>query len=610
MNQQNTTRFPLQLTISALFITLSVSLGTLLSVQNYSKTSDILLTSAHQLFGRLTEQLNLEMQGTYSPLAGILKLLAISPLTSAATLDQRPDHLETLIIALDNHPAAANIQIAYANGDYFIVRRLDSEDIRTRFKAPGSALYMADNVETTRFGKRSLSRIFYGRDIEIIAREPATETEYDPRLRTWYLEAGDAPAATKPYLFYFTRQVGITATVKADRPGVVVAVDITLGHLADTINKYQLTPGSEAVLISAEGQAYAYKDPAKVIVKSDDEQLRLANLDQLGSGVLTHLSKDLEAIEQDLEFSYDGQKWTGRFQVIARPGGVDLYALIISPVDELLSEASAIRNQSFIVTIIITLLFIPAIWYTARRISGSLQQLAGAAGLITQFEFDTPVATRSHIKEVDELAVAMDLMQTTINQFIKLITSLAGEQDLDALLQGISRETMLISNADGVVTYLMNDTETQLDPATIFLKDNGHTKADLLPSISMQDTEQLAELFTKARSSIIGVDQSMQAFSPLLPQLDTDHLTLVAIPLLNRNYEHIGLLVLMFKQANLLSSENEKASLSFIQALSGFAAVTLESRQLLRMQEALLNAVIKLIAGAIDAKSPYTGGHC
>jgi hypothetical protein len=28
------------------------------------------------------------------------------------------------------------------------------------------------------------------------------------------------------------------------------------------------------------------------------------------------------------------------------------------------------------------------------------------------------------------------------------------------------------------------------------------------------------------------------------------------------------------------------------------------------MQEALLNAFIKLIAGAIDAKSPYTGGHC
>jgi len=55
---------------------------------------------------------------------------------------------------------------------------------------------------------------------------------------------------------------------------------------------------------------------------------------------------------------------------------------------------------------------------------------------------------------------------------------------------------------------------------------------------------------------------------------------------------------------------SDDSRIAFIEALSGFAAVTLESRQMLRMQEALLNSFIKLIAGAIDAKSPYTGGHC
>ena len=610
MSQDNHIRFPLQFTISALFITLAVSLGMLLSLQNYNRTSDILLTSAHQLFGRLGEELNLDMKGTYSALAGVLRMLAISPLTSAATLEQRLEHLETLTIALDNYPAAANLQIAYANGDYFIIRRLDSEDVKARFKAPRSAAYMADNIETTRFGKRSLRRLFYNRDLETIAREPTTETEYDPRLRTWYMEAGPEPAATKPYLFYFSRQVGLTATINADRPGVVIAADITFEHLADTIRKYQLTPGSEAVLINAEGQTYAYKDPDKVIIETDDEQLTLADLDQLGSGVLAHLSKDIEAIEQNLEFSYDHQQWTGRAHIIARPGGVDLYALIVSPVDELLSEASAIRVQSFIVTIVITLLFIPVIWYTARRISRSLHELAGTAASITQFEFDAPVTTGSHIKEVNDLAVAMDLMQTTINRFIKLINSLASEQNLDALLRSISRETMLISNADGVVTYLMNEGETRLDPGTIFLKNKKRMETGLLSPISVEDAEELAELFTKPRSSLIGIDESVAPFRPLLSALETDHLTMVALPLMNRNYEHIGLLCLLFRQANALTGENEKASLSFIQALSGFAAVTLESRQLLHMQEALLSAFIKLIAGAIDAKSPYTGGHC
>jgi len=67
------------------------------------------------------------------------------------------------------------------------------------------------------------------------------------------------------------------------------------------------------------------------------------------------------------------------------------------------------------------------------------------------------------------------------------------------------------------------------------------------------------------------------------------------------------MLCLLYRQ-----SENVKqlSNIEFVEALSGFAAVTLESRQSLKMQEELLDSFIKLIAGAIDAKSPYTGGHC
>ena len=69
----------------------------------------------------------------------------------------------------------------------------------------------------------------------------------------------------------------------------------------------------------------------------------------------------------------------------------------------------------------------------------------------------------------------------------------------------------------------------------------------------------------------------------------------------------VGLLCLIYKQDR---SEVQASNIEFVEALSGFAAVTLESRQLFNMQEALLHAFIKLIAGAIDAKSPYTSGHC
>jgi HD-GYP domain-containing protein (c-di-GMP phosphodiesterase class II) len=50
--------------------------------------------------------------------------------------------------------------------------------------------------------------------------------------------------------------------------------------------------------------------------------------------------------------------------------------------------------------------------------------------------------------------------------------------------------------------------------------------------------------------------------------------------------------------------------IAYVEAVSGVAALCIESQRLLEQQKQLLDAFIQLIAGAIDAKSPYTGGHC
>jgi HD-GYP domain-containing protein (c-di-GMP phosphodiesterase class II) len=49
---------------------------------------------------------------------------------------------------------------------------------------------------------------------------------------------------------------------------------------------------------------------------------------------------------------------------------------------------------------------------------------------------------------------------------------------------------------------------------------------------------------------------------------------------------------------------------SYIKALSSDAAVALDNRRLLQAQKDLIDSIIHLIAGSIDAKSPYTSRHC
>src|SRR5690606_26070100 len=82
-------------------------------------------------------------------------------------------------------------------------------------------------------------------------------------------------------------------------------------------------------------------------------------------------------------------------------------------------------------------------------------------------------------------------------------------------------------------------------------------------------------------------------------------------PLTNRQREVIGVLQLI----NARDGEGRivpfgAATQPIIEALASQAAVAIENNRLLAQQKQLLDSFILLMAGAIDAKSPYTGGHC
>jgi len=163
------------------------------------------------------------------------------------------------------------------------------------------------------FDPAKLYTIYYDEKLNEISRSLGKKTQLDPRLRPWYKQATETPSATKPYLFFDSKIVGLSAMSKTPEPGVVVMFDITLKNLSKTISKYQVTPSSEVVLINAEGQTFAYKDQKKIVVSqigsSGEEKLQLANLSQLGSGVLSHMSGNIEAKEQNFDFNFNKERW-------------------------------------------------------------------------------------------------------------------------------------------------------------------------------------------------------------------------------------------------------------------------------------------------------------
>ncbi|MFO7666278.1 MAG: response regulator [Desulfobacterales bacterium] len=88
--------------------------------------------------------------------------------------------------------------------------------------------------------------------------------------------------------------------------------------------------------------------------------------------------------------------------------------------------------------------------------------------------------------------------------------------------------------------------------------------------------------------------------------------SMLTVPLSPRDGEVIGVIQFL----NALDPETgavipfRPELLRFVTAMAAQASVALDNLQLLEVQKELLDAMIKLIAGAIDAKSHYTGGHC
>ena len=86
----------------------------------------------------------------------------------------------------------------------------------------------------------------------------------------------------------------------------------------------------------------------------------------------------------------------------------------------------------------------------------------------------------------------------------------------------------------------------------------------------------------------------------------------LAVPLKPSRGEVVGLLLLFNARVKgtgrVIPFNNDMAG--FVEGLASQAAVALVNQQLVDAQRRLLDSLIKLVASAIDAKSPYTGDHC
>lgn len=604
-------RYPLHIHISTLFLALILLVCGVLGGIGYKLSRDLLAASADSLTAAISREALSEMRRIIEPAEVATRLLSLQRVTTASSLKERLDSLEFLRQALDSSPALSSLYVGYDSGDFFLLGRVGHGSESEFARAPTGAVYVVQSIEQA--GSAARGRFIYLDARMQTLREddrPDYAASYDPRQRPWFTLGLASPTQIKtpPYLFFSSRKVGTTLASRAASGRAVVGADILLHTLGETLATQKVTPGSEMALVNSQGYTLAYDQESKMVLPAlePDGRPSLARLDQLGSPALARLLETIGNMRgegtQTRRVTVDGSDWRTAASTLLLEGVPPLYIVTAIPESELMAGALQLIHHSALATLVVLLLTIPLTWLLAQSISRSLGRLASEAEAIRHFEFSQPIALESSIKEVTELALTMDGMKRTIHRFLDISQAVAAEQNFERLLPRLLADTLSASGARAGALYLAED--TQLKPAAV-LDDAGSALAGELPSL---DVAKAGPLLGAALADGVARAGRLQAedlgclgFAPA-DLAGASHA--IAVPLLNRKTELVGAMILLCDTAT------DSSRLSFVKALSASAAVSLESKALIKAQKDLFEAFIQLIAAAIDAKSPYTGGHC
>ena len=227
-----------------------------------------------------------------------------------------------------------------------------------------------------------------------------------------------------------------------------------------------------------------------------------------------------------------------------------------------------------------------------------------------------------------EVKVYIRDLEKQIGNMANIGLALSKEKDMAKLLEMILLEAKRIANSDGGTLYMMTD--DQRLRFEIMMTDSldfhmGGTSGQDIPFYPVKlyddgvENRTMIAAYVGLTGETVNIPDAYKAkgfdFSgtKMFDEKTGYHSkSFLTVPLKNHEEEIIGVLQLLNAQ-----SQKSKKIIQFtsdvqemVEALASQAAVAITNKNLIRDLEALFESFIKLIASAIDAKSPYTGGHC
>jgi len=545
------------------------------------------------------------------------------------------DMVPVFIASLKDDPSVYSHFFGLKNEEFLqVIGIRNNAQIISTLKAPENSYFAVRRITRNPAGTRTDRYEFLDvRERLLGSRE--SPASFVPSERPWFSGALEPRGlvVTKPYLFASTGEPGITVAAPLDGDVGVLATDISLSLLQHFLTGLALPPNGAILVQDAYGQVLAF----------DGRGASFANyaitpvtpIDKVEHPLLTFLKQ--AALPYPSPILHLGAGKGEPFVVTrlqtAPIGGAPYKVAVLAPLSDFTAAFDRARIDVLGLALLVLMILLPLAFVGSRQIARALVSMAHDSEFFKKLDFDhTPHKPSTYLYEVNALGEAQSVMyeaiqkrtsdlvaaQGKLENLIKTGIELGRERDRMVLLRKMLFAGKDLLHCDAGTLYLVTEHKT--------LSFAVRTKSDELPSfeIPLYDEQGapierfmatwcalhnealvIDDVYRETRFDVSGA-KSMDAATGYRT------VSMLSVPISPRAGEVLGVMQFL----NAIDAETggvvpfSRELVRFVSAMAAQAAVALDNLQLLEAQENLMEALIKLIAGSIDAKSPYTGGHC
>lgn len=590
---------PLHIHLSVMFVTV-VAGSCLLQIWASSKSIDDIIFEANQaLFEQIASTTTGDFEKVFQPAMDAISTLELTPIADPNFEQDRLSYIRILQKLLHTQDGVNAYFVGYKNGDVLAVLKNSQSPWMKNIPIPNQAELFG--VASSR-SKGIAQLFFFSFAGEYIGTETISNEALDARNEAWYQAANEQEMTlANPKFFKVQQQTGVTVQ-KRTQTGTVIAAEILLSSVSDILAESGVDhPSTRLLFEKNQRYIYAFSEGNSHRLSLD----QLETVDQLPFPKMKEVILDEKFVGNGLKTEViNGVTWFGEVFPVAKIGDKDFYLLFAIKASELLDKAAAIRHHAIATAFILALLVLPIVYLMAQFISRPIRLATKNATDISHFKFDAPNYRPSRIREIVDLSTALKGMNVTIRNFFELTRTISKQKDSMKIQSVISEGLVKVTKAQSAFLSIWNDKEDCLQ-SHIYWDGKTKDKNDV-PLPFLDSNEQVKNIYSQINNDEYLIYENSPEFTKKLRL--PEKVWWIMVPLYNRDEKCIGCLNLAYLNEQKQSILDETLPLTLV--LTGYTSLAIETKKHLREQKELLEAFIKVIAGAIDTKSPYTGNHC